>query len=233
MSIQQTLIIVKPDGLAKGLIGQILHCLKMHDLVVIDSATALLSKQWVEELYASERNKVHFSEAVDWVSSAPVLLLKVKGPEAIAKVKWQIIGRYPNGIRGQYSENQIKNIAHVPDSEDSAKCELDLSKQIFENRRKMDENLFRDKMILALAGMSECGKSTVGKYLDSRGIPRLKIAKFFERVRDKWSPQTDLHQFTGEEEKRNPYALWDAFLDKLLDEMRKRSVPVVSIESLY
>lgn len=233
MSAQQTLIIVKPDGLAKGLVGQILHSLKTHDLVVVDSVTALLPKQWVEELYSLERNEVYFAEVVGWVSSAPVLFLRVEGPDAIAKVKWQIIGRYPNGIRGQYSENWIKNVAHVPDSEDSAERELNLSEQIFESRRKADEDLFRDKIIFALTGMSECGKSTVGKYFDSRGIPRLKIVRFFERVRDKWSPQSELYQFTGEEERRNPYALWDAFLNELLVEMKNRKVSRVSIESLY
>ena len=233
MSAQQTLIIVKPDGLAKGLVGQILHSLKTHDLVVVDSATALLPRQWVEELYSFECNEVYFAEVVEWVSSAPVLFLKVEGPDAIAKVKWQIIGRYPNGIRGQYSENWIKNIAHVPDSEDSAERELNLSEQIFENRRRADKDLFKDKMISALTGMSECGKSTVGKYLDSHGIPRLKIVRFFEQVRDKWSPKSELYQFTGEEERRNPYALWDAFLDELLTEMETYKVSQVSIESLY
>ena len=233
MSVQQTLIIVKPDGLAKSLVGQILHSLKTHSLIVIDSATALLTRRWVEELYIFERNEPYFTEVVEWVSSAPVLFLKVEGSDAITKVKWQIIGRYPNGIRGQYSENWIKNIAHVPDSEESAVRELTLSEQIFENRRRMDENLFKDKMIFALTGMSECGKSTVGKYLDSRGIPRLKIMKFFERVRDKRSPQSELYQFTGEEERRNPYALWDTFLGELLVEMETRKVSTVSIESLY
>jgi len=233
MSVQQTLIIVKPDGLAKGLVGQILRSLKTHDLVVVDSATTLLTRQWVEELYALERDEVYFTEVVEWVSSAQVLFLKVEGPDAIAKVKWQIIGRYPNGIRGQYSENWIKNIAHVPDSESSAERELNLSKQIFEDRKKRDEDLFRGKMVFALTGMSECGKSTVGKYLDSRGIPRLKIVRLFERMRDKWSPQSELYQFTGKEEKCNPYALWDAFLGELLAEMEIRKASMVSIESLY
>ncbi len=233
MSIQRTLVIVKPDGLAKGLVGQILHSLKMHNLIVIDSATSLLPRKLVEELYSLERSETYFAEVVEWVSSAPVLLLKVEGPDAVAKVKWQIIGRYPNGIRGQYSENWIKNVAHVPDSEESAKRELNLFEQTFENQRKVDEDLFRDKMIFALTGMSECGKSTIGKYLDSCGVPRLKIVRFFERVRDKWSPQSGLYQFTGEEEKRNPYALWNAFLNELLMEMETRKVSRVSIESLY
>lgn len=72
MPVQRTLIIIKPDGLAKGLVGQILRSLKTHSLFVIDSATVLLPRQWVEKLYAFERNEVYFTEVVEWVSSAPV-----------------------------------------------------------------------------------------------------------------------------------------------------------------
>lgn len=149
------------------------------------------------------------------------------------KVKWDIIGRYPKGIRGQYSENWIKNVAHAPNSEESTKREIKLSKQIFEKRKRMDERLFKGKMVFALTGMSECGKSTIGKYLDSYGIPKLKIVKFFKQVRDKWSPNEELYQFAEKEEKGDPYALWDAFIDELLTEMNTRKVSMTSIEGLY
>lgn len=233
MSIQQTLIIVKPDGLLKGLIGQILYCLKKQGLIVIDSNRTKLSCKLIKELYKGEEKEIYFQEVVDWVSSDQVLLLKIRGPEAIQKVKWHIIGRYPNGIRGQYSENWIKNVAHAPDSQKAAMRELKLVKQIFERKRQMNEKLFNKKMIFALTGMSESGKSTVGKYLESHGVPRLKIAKLFECVRDKWSPEENLYEFIKKEEGRDPYALWDTFIQKLLDEMKKRKTNMVSIESLY
>jgi len=233
MSVQQTLIIVKPDGLARGLVGQILCSIESNGLSVIDHVRVHLEREWVEKLYAGEEQEVYFEEVVNWVSSAPVVFLKIQGEEAVKKVKWDIIGRYPNGIRGQYSENWIKNVAHVPDSEKSAKRELVLSEPIFERRKMIDNILFKDKMVFALTGMSECGKSTVGKYFDLHGIQRLKIVKLFERVRDKWSPNEDIYQFTEREEKRDPYALWDAFVEELLSEMQKRGTSMVSIESLY
>jgi len=177
--------------------------------------------------------EVYFEEVVNWVSSAPVLFLKIQGDRAVEKAKWRIIGRYPEGIRGKYSENWIKNVAHAPDSEKSAKREIGLSKVIFERRKRIDDVLFNGKMVFALTGMSECGKSTVGKYLDSRGIPRLKIVRFFERVRDKWSPNEELYQLTKKEEERDPYALWDAFINELLTEMDARKIFMASIESLY
>lgn len=104
---------------------------------------------------------------------------------------------------------------------------------IFEKSKQMDEGRFKGKMIFALTGMSECGKSTVGKYLDSKGIARLKIVKLFEKVRDKWSPSEELYTFIKGQEKRDPYALWNAFIDELMAEMSCFNTNAVSIESLY
>lgn len=231
MSVEQTLIIVKPDGIAKGLVGQILRSLQKHDLRVVDQARLQLERGWVENLYGKERGEVYFTEVVEWVSSAPVLFLKIEGEKAVDLVKWRIIGRYPEGIRGQYSENWIKNVAHTPDSSESALHELQLAEPIFERSRQMDE--ISGKLIFALTGMSECGKSTVGKYLDSRGIARFKIVRLFEKVRDRRSPDEELYTFVRQQEERDPYTLWDAFIDELVAEMDRLNTNAVSIESLY
>lgn len=87
MSVQQTLIIVKPDGIAKGLVGKILQAIQTNKLRVIDQARTQLKREWVEKLYNKERNKIYFTEVVEWISSAPVLFLKIEGIEAINKVK--------------------------------------------------------------------------------------------------------------------------------------------------
>jgi nucleoside-diphosphate kinase len=233
MPVEQTLVIVKPDGIAKGLVGQILRALQKHNLRVVAQARLQLEREWVESLYDQERDKVYFEEVVEWMSFAPVLLLKIEGEGAVDLVKWKIIGRYPEGIRGQYSEDWIKNVAHAPDSLESALRELRLAESIFKRREQMDESRFRGKMVFALTGMSECGKSTVGKYLDSKGIARIKIVKLFERVRDKWSPDEELYVFVKQQEERDPYALWDAFIDELMAEMDRLNTNAVSIESLY
>lgn len=233
MSVQQTLVVVKPDGIAKGLVGQILRSLQAHNLSVVYQTRVQLERKWVESLYDGERDEIYFTEVVEWVSSAPILLLKIEGNEAVAKVKWQIIGRYPDGIRGQYSENWIKNVAHAPDSIQSALHELELAELIFERSKEMNESRLSGKMIFALTGMSECGKSTVGKYLNSKNISRLKIVKLFEKVRDKWSPDEELYAFLKRREERDPYALWDAFIDEMITEMDRLGTSAASIESLY
>ena len=233
MSTEQTLIIIKPDGIAKGLVGKILRALQKHNLKVVDRARFQLEREWAEKLYDKERDEVYFKEVVEWITSAPVLLLKIEGDEAVDLVKWRIIGRYPEGIRGQYSENWIKNVAHAPDSLESAIHELQLAEPIFKKRKQMDETRFKNKMVFALTGMSECGKSTVGKYFNSNGIARLKIVRIFEKIRDKWSPGEKLHIFVRRQEEKDPYSLWDAFIDKLIIEMDHLNTNNASIESLY
>lgn len=233
MSVEQTLLIVKPDGVSKGLVGQILRSLQAHNLRVVDHARLQLEREWVENLYDGERNEIYFTEVVEWVSSAPVLILKVEGEDATNLVKWRIVGRYPEGIRGQYSENWIKNVAHAPDSLESALRELRQAEPIFERSKRMNESRFSDKTVFALTGMSECGKSTVGKYLHSKGVARLKIVKLFEKVRDKRAPHEELYAFVRQQEERDPYALWDAFIDELVAEMDCLNTSAVSIESLY
>jgi len=233
MSVQQTLIIVKPDGIAKGLVGQILRKLQENELRVVEHTRVQLSRKWVESLYGNEREEIYFKDVVEWVSSALVLFMKIEGDDAVDKVKRKIIGRYPDGIRGLHSENWIKNVAHAPDSTQSAIHELELSKQIFESSASVDKNRLGNKVIFALTGMSECGKSTVGEYLDSMGIKRLKIVKLFERIHTMWSPDQEFYEFLSQQEERDPYALWDAFIDELLMEMEHLKVRASSVESLY
>lgn len=234
MSIQQTLLIVKPDGMAKGLTFQILYLIRQHQLTVVDNVRLRLSREWVAELYNGLRTEPPFEAVVNWMSSAPVLLLIINGLNAVEIVKKRIIGKYPDGLRGQYSENAVMNVVHASDSLESAYRELALAMPLFRRRALMDNERLQDKVIFALTGMSECGKSTVGKYLDSIGIPRLKIVKIFERVRDLLlQPDLEREAFVKEMEQKDPYALWDAFIDELLQEMNRRGVNMASIESLY
>ncbi len=233
VSYEKTLIIIKPDGLTKNLAGLIVEKIYQYGLTIIDSERTHLSKELVEKLYSEIKDKEYFVEAVNWVNSAPVLILIIEGIDAVNTVKQKIIGKYPSGLRGQFSENSIKNIAHASDSIISARKEIKLIEPILKRNKDSNEKKLSNKIVFALTGMSECGKSTVGKYFDSRGIPRLKIVNIFEKVRDAYQTDKDVKIFTSIEEKRDPYALWDVFIEQLLTEMNKRKVNIASIESLY
>lgn len=235
MFIEQTLAIVKPDGMAKHLVGEILHNLTTNGLSVVGSARTQLPRQLVEKLYTGEEQEIYFTDVVNWVSSATILLLKIEGPQAVSQVKWKIIGRYPNGMRGKYSENWIKNVAHVSDSPHSAERELRLMEHLFKESAMINQERFQDKMVFALTGMSECGKSTVGKYLDSKGIRRLKIVRLFEKAKERMAPGSseNFRDFVARNEAEDPYAIWDVFIEELHQEMEALGTKTASIESLY
>lgn len=232
-NVEETLILVKPDGVAKGLVGEILSELDRHGLVVTDATCYTLSTEQVEAFYAGEEEEYYFGDVVSHLTSGPVVLLRISGPNAIAAVKWEIVGEYPNGLRGRHSEDEIRNVAHSADSPEAAQRELALAQVISEEKRGKRANQFREKTVLVLTGMSESGKSTVGKHLDTQGIPRLKIRELFERVRDEQQPGMNLDDFVSQERRKNPFALWEAFIDQLAAEIEKRQVKMVSIESLY
>ena len=136
MSAQETFVMVKPDGLAKGLAGQIFCEIEKHDLFVVDFVKIHLSRNTVREIYLGKEKEVYFDDVVSWVSSVPVLLIKIVGDDAIRKIKREIVGKYPNGLRGRYSDNRIKNIAHAPDSVESASREMKIVNQIFERKKR-------------------------------------------------------------------------------------------------
>lgn len=233
MSYEKTLCIVKPDGLTKGIAGSIIEKIYQHNLTITDSVRTNLSKKLVKELYSENKDAEYFSELIGWISSAPILILIIEGPDAINIVKQKIVGKYPNGLRGQFSESSIRNIAHASDSVISAEKEIKIIEPVLKKNNEANEKILTGKTIFALTGMSECGKSTVGKYFNSRGIPRLKIVKIFEKIKDIKKSNKNIQVFTNIEEKRDPYALWDAFIEQLLFEMDSLKVDVSSIESLY
>lgn len=233
MSCQETLVIIKPDGLQKGLAGEILKQIEKNGLSVIDSARIVLSKNWLIQLYQEHQEQPYFSRLLDWMSSSSVLMLKIQGVEAIKIVKEKIIGEYPKGLRGKFSEDYIKNIAHTPATKAESIYELELAKPIFEKNKLKDQKRFQKVMVFALTGMSESGKSTVGRYLENKSIPRLKIVKIFENIRDRWSPKENFQEFIQKQEQRDPYALWDEFITELEGIMKGIKVKNASIESLY
>lgn len=194
---------------------------------------AVYGKQ--SEQYPTEKIWL-YTEMENFMTSSPVILIKLRGKGAIKKTKKELVGKYCSrvGLRWLYSETIIKNVAHAPDNPKEAMEHLQYFESHFQKERTMNRERFKDIKVFALTGMSECGKSTVGRYFESKGIPRLKIVKIFEQIKDKQDPkEKDAKTFVSKRKQADPLALWDSFIDELLLEMNSRSVNSASIESLY
>ncbi len=131
MATESTLLIVKPDGVRRGLVGEILRrveakglTIEQMDLRVIDRATA-------EEHYGEHREKPFYGELVDFIISGPVVVAKVTGEDAITCWRTLIgatdpVQAAPGSIRGDFATVIGENIVHGSDSAESAARELKL-----------------------------------------------------------------------------------------------------------
>jgi len=123
---------IKPDGVKKGLIGEIIGRFERRGLTIEELRLDYLSRDIAEVHYGEHREKDFFINLVDYVTSGPVVLMMVTGIEGTVDIVRQMIGATdpaqaaPGTIRGDYALEISENIIHGSDSLTSSKRELDL-----------------------------------------------------------------------------------------------------------
>ena len=131
MANEETLVIVKPDAVRRGLVGEILSRLERKGLRVEDMRMMRIDRDLADRHYDEHRDKAFFSELVDFITSGEVVVARVSGEQAIGVVR-ALMGptdpaEAPQGtIRGDYGLVITENLVHGSDSPESAKRELDL-----------------------------------------------------------------------------------------------------------
>lgn len=129
MTIEQTLSIIKPDAVAKNLIGEIIRRFETANLRIVAAKMMHLSKEQCQQFYAIHKEKPFFNELVDFMSSSPVLVQVLEGENAIAKNR-EIMGAtnpknaQPGTIRADLAESTTKNMVHGSDAVETAKQEI-------------------------------------------------------------------------------------------------------------
>ena len=131
MAIESTLLIVKPDGVRRGLIGEILRRVEDKGLVIESMRLTTIDRSVAEQHYAEHVDKPFFGELVDFITGGPVVVAKVTGGSAIDA--WRMlmgptdpIKAAPGSIRGDFATVIGENIVHGSDSPASAARELGL-----------------------------------------------------------------------------------------------------------
>ena len=128
---QQTLVLVKGDGVRRRLIGEIIRRLENKGLTIKDLKMMQVSRELAEEHYAEHREKPFFEELVEFITSAPVVAMRVEGEGAIGVVR-NLMGATdpakaaPGTIRGDLALSMPDNLVHGSDSPESASRELKL-----------------------------------------------------------------------------------------------------------
>ncbi len=126
---QRTLVLVKPDGVRRGLAGEVISRLEQKGLTLVAMELRTLERATAEEHYGEHRERPFFGELVEFITGGPLVALVVEGPNAVAGTR-RLMGvtnpveATPGSIRGDYALEIGQNLVHGSDSEESAKREI-------------------------------------------------------------------------------------------------------------
>ncbi len=128
---ERTFVMIKPDGVKKGLVGEIIKRFEQKGLTLETLSFERLSEEKAKALYAVHKGKDFFEILVNHILSGPVVLMVLSGENAIEVVR-KMIGAtnpkeaLPGTIRGDYALEITKNIIHGSDSQETAEYEISL-----------------------------------------------------------------------------------------------------------
>jgi len=126
---QTTLIILKPDCVQRGLMGQVLARFERKGLKIVGAKFMQVTESLARAHYAEHVERPFFPNLLEFITSAPVLVLAIQGPEAVAVCR-TLIGSTdgkeaaPGTIRGDFGVSKSTNLVHGSDSPESAEREL-------------------------------------------------------------------------------------------------------------
>jgi len=129
--LEQTLVFVKPDGVQRGLIGEVISRLERRGLRLAAAKFVAVSQELAEEHYAIHKGKPFYDGLIKYITSAPVMAMVWEGPNAIAAVR-QTMGATrpaeaaPGSVRHDFGLEVGRNITHASDSVENGKQEIAL-----------------------------------------------------------------------------------------------------------
>jgi nucleoside-diphosphate kinase len=123
--------LVKPDGVARGLVGEVVGRLERKGLKLVALEMRTLDRSVAEMHYGEHADKPFYTELVDFIVSGPLVALVVEGLRAVQAVRGLMgvtdpVKAAPGSLRGDYALDIGANLVHGSDSPESAKREIDL-----------------------------------------------------------------------------------------------------------
>ncbi len=147
---QRTLVLVKPDGVQRGLIGQVITRLENRGLRLVAAKFMRVSRELAETHYAIHKGKPFYNGLIDYITSAPVMAMVWEGPEAVAAVR-QTMGSTrpreaaPGTIRHDFALDVGRNLTHASDSPENGEAEIALwfkPEELVQWQREIDRWVF-------------------------------------------------------------------------------------------
>lgn len=128
---ETTLVIVKPDGVQRGLVGEIINRLERRGLKIVGLRMMSIDDKLARQHYGSHEGKPFFAGLVEYITSGPVVVLALEGKKAIETVRTTMgatnpVAAAPGTIRGDLAVEIGRNLIHGSDSAESAAHEVKL-----------------------------------------------------------------------------------------------------------
>ncbi|MCH7484276.1 MAG: nucleoside-diphosphate kinase [Chloroflexi bacterium] len=150
---ERTLILVKPDGMQRGLAGEIISRLESRGLRIVGLRMLRVDEALAKRHYAEHEGKPFFAGLIDYITSSPIIAAVIEGTHAIEVVRKTIgvtnpADAEPGTIRGDLAVELGRNLIHGSDGPDSAAREIALffdESQTFDYKRDMDRWIFEDE----------------------------------------------------------------------------------------
>lgn len=126
---ERTLVLIKPDGVRRGLAGEVLSRIERKGLRIVAMDMRIVGKDLAETHYAEHTDKPFYGSLVEFITSGPLVALVAEGPRAIEAFRalagaTDPVKAAPGTIRGDYALEVQDNIVHGSDSPDSAEREI-------------------------------------------------------------------------------------------------------------
>ena len=131
MAEERTLVLCKPDAVARGLVGEVVGRLERKGFRLVAMELRTLDEATAKQHYGEHEGKPFFGDLVSFITSGPLVALCVEGPEAVGAVRTLMgptnpVTAPPGSIRGDYGLEIEQNLVHGSDSPESAVRELGL-----------------------------------------------------------------------------------------------------------
>ena len=134
---ERTLSIIKPDGVARGLIGEVVRRLEANSLKIVAMKMIRLTKSQAEGFYAVHKERPFFNDVTDFMSSGPAVVMVLEGENAIERYR-TLMGATnfkeadPGTIRADFATSIQDNVVHGSDAPDTADFEIGFFFNAFE-----------------------------------------------------------------------------------------------------
>lgn len=152
MSVERTLIIVKPDGVQRGLISEVLGRFEKRGLKIVGLKLMQVDEDLAKRHYAEHEGKPFFDGLVGYITSAPVVVGVLEGPSAVSAVRKTVGATKPQEaeagtIRGDLGITIGRNLVHASDSVESGKRETSIffnDNELLSYGRDLDQWIFEE-----------------------------------------------------------------------------------------